>query len=262
MKITQLNLYPIKSTQAYRVEQAVVNLQGLNFDREFMITELDGTFVTARKDKALYQLSAFPVSSGILIAHDNGEQYLVRYADFEQTQSSEVWGTYFDSFVAKEEVNQWLSQFFERAVQLRWLGEQSQRRVRYFDNTPMSFADSNPLLLVSEKSLQQVKKWSPVSVIMEQFRGNIVIDGSEPFAEEQWQQIQIGQVKFSVAQSCTRCILITRNLENLELDPKSEPLRTLKQHHTNEQGKPIFGIHLVPENSGVIRVGDSINILK
>ena len=63
MQVTQLNLYPIKSTQAYRVEQAFVQPQGLNFDREFMITEPDGTFITARKDKVLYQLSAFPISS-------------------------------------------------------------------------------------------------------------------------------------------------------------------------------------------------------
>ncbi|OOH91342.1 MOSC domain-containing protein [Pasteurellaceae bacterium 15-036681] len=262
MKITQLNLYPIKSTQVYRVNQALVNLQGLNFDREFMLTEPDGTFITARKDKALYQLAAFPVTNGIVIVHDNGEQYVVRYTDFEKLESSEVWGTYFDSFVAKDEVNQWLSQFFGRTVQLRWLGEQSQRNVKDFEHNPMSFGDSNPLLLVSEKSLQQVQKWAPVPISMEQFRGNIVIDGAEPFEEEKWQQIRIGQVKFTVAQSCTRCILITRNLETLELDPQAEPLRTLKQQHTNEQGKPIFGIHLVPENSGIIRVGDSINILK
>lgn len=54
MQVTQLNLYPIKSTQAYRVEQAFVQPQGLNFDREFMITEPDGTFITANNDVALF----------------------------------------------------------------------------------------------------------------------------------------------------------------------------------------------------------------
>ncbi|WP_373818067.1 MOSC domain-containing protein [Glaesserella sp.] len=261
MKITQLNLYPIKSTRAYQVNQAFVQPQGLNFDREFMITEADGTFITARKEVLLYRLSAFPISTGLMICLDNGEQCMVRYQDFVEQQSGEVWGTHFLSFVATDEVNQWLSRHFERPVQLRWLGEKSRRTVKNFEPNPMSFGDSNPLLLVSEQSLKQVQQWSPVPVSMEQFRGNIVIDGTQPFEEERWRRVQIGEVVFTFAQCCTRCILITRDVHTLALDPKAEPFRTLKQQHTNENGKPIFGIHLVPENSGVIRVGDSITLL-
>ncbi|WP_373766128.1 MOSC domain-containing protein [Glaesserella sp.] len=261
MKVTQLNVYPIKSTRAYRVDQAFVQPHGLNFDREFMITEADGTFITARKDAVLYRLSAMPISSGIVINADNGERCVAHYRDFIQCQLSEVWGTHFNSFVASDNVNQWLSGLFGREVQLRWLGVQSQRTVKGFEPHPMSFGDSNPLLLVSERSLKQVQQWSPVPVSMEQFRGNIVIDGTQPFEEETWRRIQIGEVIFTFSQCCTRCILITRDVQTLLLDPKAEPFRTLKQHHTNENGKPIFGIHLVPENSGVIRVGDSITLL-
>lgn len=261
MQITQLNLYPIKSTKAYTVNQAWVLPQGLNFDREFMITEDDGTFITARKEALLYRLSAFPTPMGVVVHLDNGERCFARYADFKQLQTSEVWGTHFASWVADEAVNQWLSNHFGRAVELRWIGEQSQRSVKNFEPHPMSFGDSNPILLVSEKSLAQVRQWSPVPVNTEQFRANIVIDGVEAFEEEQWRRIQIGEVTFSFAQCCTRCILITRNVQTLELDPKAEPFRTLKTHHTNENGKPIFGIHLVPENSGVIRVGDFVQLL-
>ncbi|KEZ14892.1 hypothetical protein HS327_02310 [Glaesserella parasuis] len=74
MQVTQICLYPIKSTQAYRVEQAFVLPQGLNFDREFMITEVDGTFITARKEQMLYRLAAFPISTGIVIQSDCGER--------------------------------------------------------------------------------------------------------------------------------------------------------------------------------------------
>lgn len=261
MQVTQLNLYPIKSTKAYPVSQAVVQPQGLNFDREFMITEPDGKFITARKEAELYRLSAFPISGGLYLQHDNGETCMVRYADFQQSQTSEVWGTHFPSLVASEAVNQWLSGFFEREVQLRWLGEQSQRTLNDTSQHPLSFADSNPILLVSEKSLEQVQQWAPVPVSLAQFRGNIVIDGEIPFEEEKWQRIQIGDVIFRFSQCCTRCILITRNPQTLELDSKSEPFRTLKNQHTNEQGKPIFGIHLIPENSGVIRLSDHVTLL-
>lgn len=262
MQVTELNLYPIKSTKAYAVQQAFVTAQGLNFDREFMITEIDGKFITARKDEVLYRLSAFPMPTGIVICLESGEQCIARYADFRESQSSEVWGTHFPSFVAAESVNSWLSTLFQRPVQLRWLGEKSQRTVANFGSTPMSFGDSNPILLTSQKSLKQVQQWLPQAVKMGQFRANIVIDGEEAFAEENWKRIKIGEVELVFARHCTRCIMITRDLDTLALDPHSEPFRTLKQQHTNENGKPIFGIHLVPQNSGVIRVGDVITILE
>ncbi len=53
-------------------------------------------------------------------------------------------------------------------------------------------------------------------------------------------------------------MMITRSLETLALDPSAEPFRTLKEKHTNEKGKPIFGIQLVPRNSGVIRKEDMV----
>lgn len=261
MQVTQLNLYPIKSTKAYGVSQAVVQPQGLNFDRELMITEPNGKFITARKDAELYRFSALPITGGVLIQHDSGERCVVRYADFKHHQESEVWGTNFPSWVAENAVNEWLSRLIGRDVQLRWIGEQSQRTLTPDSTHPLSFADSNPILLVSEKSLEQVQQWSPVPITLEQFRGNIVIDGNTPFEEEQWQRVKIGKVSFRVAQSCTRCILITRNPKTLNLDPSAEPFRTLKNQHTNSQGKPIFGIHLVPEESGVIYLGDDVTFL-
>lgn len=261
MKVIQLNLFPIKSTRAYTVEQAFVQPQGLNFDREFMITENNGTFITARKEKVLYQIAAFPISTGLVICFE-GEQCVAHYAGFKQQQTSEVWGSHFASWVADEQVNQWLSGIFQRPVQLRWLGEQSQRKLANSDDHPMSFGDSNPILLTSEKSLAQVQQWAPIEIEMGQFRANIVIDGENAFEEEQWKRLKIGEVEFEFARLCTRCMMITRDLHSLELDPQAEPFRTLKNQHTNEKGKPIFGIHLVPKNSGVIRLGDTISILE
>lgn len=113
---------------------------------------------------------------------------------------------------------------------------------------------------MSLKSLEQVQQWSPIPIEMARFRPNIVIDGNIAFEEERWEQIQVGEVLFTKSALCTRCVLITRNLSTLELDPQAEPFRTLKQKHTNDKGKPIFGIHLVPQNSGVIRVGDPVII--
>lgn len=260
MYLSELNLYPIKSTKAYSVSQAWVRWQGLNFDREFMLTEPDGKMISARKDKTCFELAAFPTSTGLIIQHTSGRIIQIFYADFQRQQGCEVWGTAFESWVASEAVNQALSELFGRAVQLRWLGERSPRLHKNGQNL-VSFADSNPLMLASTASLAQLQQWSPIALSMAQFRPNLVIEGGEPFAEEGWHKIQIGEVVFQVAEPCTRCVMITRNVQTLELDPQAEPLRTLKQQHTNANGKPIFGVHLIPQNEGVLRVGDPISLL-
>lgn len=260
MRIQQLYLYPIKSTQAYQVSQALVQPQGLNFDREFMLTEVDGTFITARKDAELFLFSAFPIPSGLYVQHRQGDAIQVHYRDFAQQAQCEVWGNHFPSWIAPETVNQWFSAKMGREVQLRWLGENSQR---YIKNTEqqVSFADGYPILLTAQTSLEAVQQHCEQPIQMQQFRPNIVIDGELPFAEQEWQKIQIGEVTFIHSKPCERCVLTTRNPHNAEMHPKMEPFRTLKKINPNEKGKPLFGINLIPLNSGVIYVGDEIQLL-
>ncbi|HBO38565.1 MAG TPA: MOSC domain-containing protein, partial [Pasteurellaceae bacterium] len=132
MQICNLYLYPIKSTQAYAVAQALVQPQGLNFDREFMLTEPDGTFITARKDGELYHFSAFPIPLGLYVQHRDGSRITVHYQNFSQLQNCDVWGTAFASYVASDDINLWFSEKMGRSVQLRWIGEHSLRRIKKF----------------------------------------------------------------------------------------------------------------------------------
>ncbi|WP_424405729.1 MOSC domain-containing protein [Pasteurella sp. PK-2025] len=258
MHIQQLYLYPIKSTQAYQVSQAMVQLQGLNFDREFMLTEPNGTFITARKDPALFAFSTFPLSMGIAVHHQDGSTLHIYYPDFLQQHSCEVWGNHFPSWVAKPEINQWFSEKIGRPVQLRWLGQQSARHIKNHLNNPVSFADGYPILLTTHASLNALQQHCEQPINMRQFRPNIVLDGDVPFIEQQWQKIQIGEVVFVHSRPCERCVLTTRHPDNAQMDPKMEPFRTLKKINTNDQGKPLFGINLIPQNTGIIRVNDPV----
>ncbi|WP_439234322.1 MOSC N-terminal beta barrel domain-containing protein [Lonepinella koalarum] len=95
MQVSQLFIYPIKSIQAHRIYETLVQPQGLNFDRQFMLTEPNGKFITARKDGELYHFSAYPIPQGLQIVHKDGSQLIVRYADFNPLQPNEVWARNF-----------------------------------------------------------------------------------------------------------------------------------------------------------------------
>ncbi|MFC0324022.1 MOSC domain-containing protein [Gallibacterium melopsittaci] len=260
--LQKIAFYPIKSTQPCFTQQSYVQPHGLSFDREFMLTDPNGTFITARKHGGLYQFSAYPIAHGIIVIHRDGSKVIVRYQDFVQQQECEVWGTHFPSFIAPIEINQWFSEKLQTDVVLRWLGEKDQRVIKNFPEYSVSFADGYPLLLVSESSFTAVQQACPIPLSIDQFRGNLVVSGEDAFMEETWQKIKIGEVEFLHTKLCERCILTTRNLETGELDPKCEPFRTLKKIHTNEKGEPLFGINLIPLNSGMVRVGDVVEILQ
>ena len=95
---------------------------------------------------------------------------------------------------------------------------------------------------------------------MRRFRPNIVVDNCEAFAEDSWKKIQIGEVVFRVAKPCSRCIMTTVDTDTGKKSGK-DPLATLAGYRRGEGGI-IFGQNLIHDNTGVIRVGDSVTILE
>ena len=95
-------------------------------------------------------------------------------------------------------------------------------------------------------------------MVMTRFRPSVVIDTSdEPFAEDNWNRLRIGDVEFRFGEHCDRCVLTT-------IDPHTraagkEPLRTLARYRQWDH-KTWFGIRLVPLSTGTIRVGDPVTI--
>lgn len=136
------------------------------------------------------------------------------------------------------------------------------RRVKRHDAVPLSFADGYPYLLANEASLRDLQQRCPASVSIEQFRPNLVVTGAAAWDEDSWKVIRIGEVVFDVAKPCSRCIFTTVSPERGQKHPAGEPLETLKRFRTAlDNGDVDFGQNLIARNSGVIRVGDEVEIL-
>ena len=58
LTLTQINIFPVKSLDGYSPETAIVERRGLQYDRRWMITDLDGLFMTQRTNGRMALLKA------------------------------------------------------------------------------------------------------------------------------------------------------------------------------------------------------------
>ncbi|PHM48411.1 YcbX family protein [Xenorhabdus miraniensis] len=262
--LSRLYTYPVKSMRGLQLSHSLVNESGLTFDRNFMITTTDGTFITGRQYPQLLLFTPTMLHNGLYLQAPNGESATVLYTDFkEERLPTEVWGTHFTALVAPDLINTWLSGFFDTPVQLRWLSEELTRRVKKFPDISLSFADGYPYLIINEASFHTLQQRCPASIKIEQFRANMIVTGAAPFEEDSWKVIQIGDVIFDLPKPCSRCILTTVSPEKGRKNPKGEPLATLQSFRTaKENGAVDFGQNAIARNSGIIRVGDRVTILE
>ena len=79
--------------------------------------------------------------------------------------------------------------------------------------------------------------------------------GAEPFAEDGWGTLRIGEVRFRTAEVCDRCVMTTIDPETIVAG--KEPIRTLARHRAWD-GKTWFGTRLVPLDEGRIAIGDEV----
>lgn len=263
LTLTRLYVHPVKSMRGIQQSHALATHSGFAFDRIFMVTETDGTFITARQYPQMVLFTPAPLHDGLHLTAPDGSSAVVRFADFNPAAAAtEVWGNHFTALIAPEAINRWLSAFFGRDVQLRWVGPELTRRVKNHEAVPLSFADGYPYLLTNEASLRDLQQRCPASVRMDQFRPNLVVSGASAWDEDTWQVIRIGQVIFDVAKPCSRCIFTTVSPEKGRKHPSGEPLATLQRFRTaQDNGDVDFGQNLIARTSGVIRTGDSVEVL-
>lgn len=262
--LSRLYTFPVKSMKGVRLSQSYAGDTGLSFDRNFMITDEDGKFLTARRYPQMVLFTPALLNNGIYLRSPEGSSATILYDDFlPEKQACEVWGNHFTSLIAPEKINQWLCQFFDIPVQLRWLSPHSTRRVKLSPDSPVSFADGYPYLIINEASFQAVQKRCSAAIKIEQFRGNIIVTGADAFAEDSWKVIQIGDVIFDLKKPCSRCIFTTISTDKGEKHPQMEPLHTLQTFRTAADKNDVdFGMNAIARNTGIIQVGDTVTVLE
>lgn len=268
LTLSELYRYPVKSTANEPLQSIRLDALGLEGDRRWMVVEAaNGRFLTQRLLPQMGRIEArWEDGFGALRLSAPGMDDLVVEVPGrdDNLRGVIIWRDMLQVPDAGDAAAQWLSTFLARPVRLVQMPEQRARQVDTAYAQPgehVHFADGFPLLLIGQGSLDDLSAKVGRPLEMLRFRPNLVVAGAEPFAEDGWKRIRIGDVIFKVAKPCSRCILTTIDPRTGERDLGREPLATLLQYR-NVDGEALFGQNLLPEGVGELRVGMPVEVLE
>ncbi|TVP49044.1 MAG: MOSC domain-containing protein [Halomonas sp.] len=275
MKITQLNIYPVKSLKGISVNQSVLEEHGLAWDRRWMLVDAHQRFVTQRQLPALATIEVELTNEHLLLSHANVEPLAIPLTEPEgNLRLVNVWKDHCKALPESEEVSRWL---------VAALGEQAQGLglVRFATEFTRAveedfldggaahtyFSDGYPFLVTTTGSLDALNQalvaggQSPVP--MNRFRPNIVIESDEAWAEDRWATLaeQDGAFTLALRKPCKRCQITTIDQHTAGVPNPAEPLKTLIALNTQPTLKGAFfgqNATLLDGAGGVIRVGDTL----
>ncbi|WP_095148812.1 MOSC domain-containing protein [Pseudomonas sp. Irchel s3a18] len=267
LRLSALYRYPLKSGKGETLQRADLDKLGLAGDRRWMLVdEASGRFLTQRAVSAMSQLSALWNAAGglTLAAPGHSPIDVALPAEDADLRGVTIWRDTLRVPDAGDAAAAWVSAFIGKPTRLVQVPEALARTTQAGygkDDDKVAFADGFPLLLIGQASLQDLSQRVGRPLEMLRFRPNLVIEGSEAFAEDGWKRIRIGDIEFRVVKPCSRCILTTIDPQTGEHSEDREPLATLQQYRAQEEGA-MFGQNLVNDGSGVLEVGMPVTILE
>ena len=256
VRIENLYLYPVKSLGGIEVTDAILTGQGLAGDREWMIVNEQGQFVTQRQLPKLATIQPILTAEGLLLTSHNGGSHEVTLNTLGKAISVRVWKHNCQAFVAHPNTNQWLTSAVNSPTPLQLVRFDSSHQrptdTERFGPHHTLFADAAPYLFASTASLNALNKklidQGSAPVTMQHFRPNIVISGIPAFAEHKTQTLTDGnQITFQFIDHCQRCAVITINPNTGEKHPKQIPFKALAEINPmpNTPAAPAFGVNAV-----------------
>ena len=266
MHVCALNIFPIKGVRAVPLTEMVLAPRGPIDDRRWLIVDETGKFLTQRTCPQLATMSAGVAQNGVTIEAD-GQVLAVNQGAARRV--IRIWDDNVDALDAGDEAAHWLSAKLGQSVRLVFMDERASRETsgRWGAKAPVSFADGYPILVTNKASLavlnNAIEAHGGTSIGMDRFRANIVIEGAEPWQEDHWETLQIGEARLHLEKPCVRCQVPTLDQQTGESTGK-EPLATLARirriAHSDINGV-IFGINGTTNETATIKLDDPVSII-
>jgi uncharacterized protein YcbX len=265
IELSGIYIYPVKSLRGIGLEHARTVDGRLAGDREWLLIDRHGRFMHQRDYPQMTRIATAVAADGITVSMDGLPPLEVRRhasspIDIHSVVHVRLWRRRAAVASVGEDADSW----FTRALGVRCRLMAFVPDVPALDlpsyETNSSLQDATPFHLTSESSLADLNARMTTPIPMNRFRPNVVVRGSDPYAEDGWKRIAVGDMVLEWIKPCTRCVATTTD-QHTGARASQEPLRTLARYRRvgNEVS---FGHYLVASTWGdAISIGDSVTEL-
>jgi uncharacterized protein YcbX len=264
MRIAGLFHYPVKSLRGLAVDELILDARGPRHDREWMVVDSSGRFLTQRTMPRMATLAARVRDGRLELADDSGRVLHVAPGDGPSSDVT-VWKDTVTATDCGDAAASWLSSRLGQPCRLVRMPDSTLRPVdpKYSPrpDAHTTFADAYPVLLTNAASLDALNTNLPAPLGMERFRANVVVSGAAAWAEDEWRAVAVGSITFDLVKPCARCVVITTDQRTSEQPHGAAPLSTLARLRTLQPFGAIFGQNAVHRSTGVLRVGDALTVI-
>ena len=277
IQITDLFIYPVKSLKGIALDNSQTGQRGLEFDREWMITDNAYNFISQREIELMTTIETKIDSSSLILSSPQNRRLKV---PLESNRINKVkvmvWDDYCDAYDEGDEASSWLTEALgtHKGSSLRLVRfDQKDKRLvpkKYLNgvHAESAFSDQFPYLITSWESLSKLNNGllenNSKKVSMNRFRPNIVIKGLSDIEKMTSFNLtcEKGDYQFGLRKPCKRCKITTINQETGEVENPKEPLATLvKLKNSEESHGAFFGQNaILLSDYGVLRVGDLLKL--
>jgi uncharacterized protein YcbX len=263
-KLSEINIYPVKSLGGISLPSSFIEERGLKYDRRWMLVYENGMFFTQRDHPQMALLQAEILNDVLHVSHSKSkanELIIPPVPDGSLELEVTVWDDKCTAQTYSNKIDDWFTEVLGFKCRLVFMPDDFRREVNteYARNKSVSFADAYPFLIIGEESLNELNNRMEKPLLMSRFRTNFVFSEGKPFDEDRWQKIRIGNIEFDVVKPCARCTITT--VDHSTGEKEKEPLVTLAKFR-KVNGNVIFGQNMVTDNYGQIEVGSEIEVLK
>ena len=260
-RIAALYLYPVKSCRGIALSSALMTERGFLHDREWMIVDANGRFLSQREVPALALVRTALCADALELSDAGGSTLSIAFDRSGARREVTVWRDTMPAIDQGTDAASWLSARLGTAVRLMRFDPGFRRacnRAYAGDSgAHTGFADAYPLLVISDASLADLNARLASPLPMNRFRPNVVLGDCEAYDEDHIDEIATGTIRMKLVKACTRCQITTTDQETAERG--SEPLLTLASYRMNTAlGGVTFGVNAIVTGGvgGTLRTGE------
>lgn len=222
-RIESLHIYPVKSATVIDLAESIVTPQGLLHDRNWLIVDDQGHFITQRTEPRLAQLQTALTDAALRLQHPQAGDLLLPLPAMTEAEALpstplhkvRVWKRDILAFDVGDAAAAFVSKILARPARLVRASKEN-------------FPDGYPLLICTVESLAALNEQLPQPLPMNRFRPNIVLSGLAAWAEDRIHSLCIGgEVWLRPVKACTRCVMT--GIDQATGQPGLSPLATLKR---------------------------------